>query len=111
LEEERFFLPDNKQQPYLPDRQWSDFGLIVRMESPASASASYRPIATAPSASIPTATALVSAVAEISVSLVAAVSAAAAVPVIDTGDTRDDAPSSSEAVRAAAVGAFRIDGQ
>ena len=57
------------------------------------------------------ATTFVSAVAEIPVSLVAAVATAPAIPVIDTGDTRDDAPSSSEAVRAAAVGAFRIDGQ
>jgi hypothetical protein len=57
------------------------------------------------------ATALVSAVTEIPVSLVAAVATAPAIPVIDTGDTRNDAPSSSEAVRAAAVGAFRIDGQ
>ena len=57
------------------------------------------------------ATALVSAVAEIPVSLVAAISTAAAVSVIDTSGTRDDAPSSSEAVRAATVGAFRIHGQ
>jgi hypothetical protein len=58
------------------------------------------------------ATAVVPSVAEIPVPLDAAVAAAAAVPFSDdTSGTSDDAPSSSEAVWSAAVGALRIDGQ
>jgi hypothetical protein len=57
------------------------------------------------------ATAVVPSVSEVPVPLDAAVAAAAAVPFSDTGGTGDDAPSPSEAVWSAAVGALRIDGQ
>jgi hypothetical protein len=52
------------------------------------------------------ATAFISAVAEIPISLVAAVSAAAAVPVIDTSDTPGDDPSTATTVRPTAMGAL-----
>jgi hypothetical protein len=50
------------------------------------------------------ATAFISAVAEIPISLVAAVSAAAAVPILDTSDTPGDDPSAATTVRPTAMG-------